>query len=77
MKVPTLTGTNFEEFDLAFTATFRRQNALIVILLDYLLRPDAIVNYNAAWNYHEKKIMFLLACKDRPSMMMQEPFTTF
>ena len=44
MKVPMLTGTNAEEFDLAFTAAVRRQNALIVIPLDYLLRTDAIGN---------------------------------
>ena len=34
MKAPTLKGTNFEEFDLAFTSAVRRQNALIVIPLD-------------------------------------------
>ena len=33
IKVPTLTGTNIEEFYLAFTATVRRQNALTVIPL--------------------------------------------
>ena len=34
MKVPTLIGTNFEEFDLAFTAEVRLQNALVLIPLD-------------------------------------------
>ena len=34
MKVPTPIGTKFEEFDLAFTASFRRQNAIIEISLD-------------------------------------------
>ena len=47
MKVPMLTGTDFEEFGLAFSAAVRRQNALIGILLDYLLRPDAVGNYDA------------------------------
>ena len=32
-KVPTLTCTNFEEFNLAFTAAVRRQNDIIVIPL--------------------------------------------
>ena len=53
MKVPTLTGTNFEEFYLAFTATVSRQNSLIGIPLDYLLMPYAVGNYDAAWNYRE------------------------
>ena len=48
MKVPMLTGTNVEEFDLSFTAAVRRQNALIGIPLNYLLRTDAIRNYDAA-----------------------------
>ena len=34
IKAPTLTGTNLEEFDLAFTAAVRRQNAIIGIPLD-------------------------------------------
>ena len=34
MKLPTLTGANFEEFDLAFTATARIYNSLIGIPLD-------------------------------------------
>ena len=49
MKLPTLIGTNFEESHLDFTSLFRRQNALIRIPLDYLLRPHAIGNYDAAW----------------------------
>ena len=44
MKVPTLTSTNFEEFDLSFTAAARRQNALIGIPWYYLLRPYAVQN---------------------------------
>ena len=34
MKVPTLTGTNFEGFDLDFTVSVRRKNSLIRISLD-------------------------------------------
>ena len=37
IKLPTITGTNFEEFDLAFTDAVRIQNDLIGIPLDYLL----------------------------------------
>ena len=48
MKVPTLTGINFEEFDLDYTAAVRRQNYLIGIQLDYFLRPDAVGNYDVA-----------------------------
>ena len=33
MKIPTLMGTNFEEFGLVFKATVRRQNSLIGIPL--------------------------------------------
>ena len=58
MKVLTLTGTNFEEFDLAFTAAVRRQNDLVGISLDYLLSPDVVGNYNAAWNNHVGKPFF-------------------
>ena len=58
MKVPTLTGTNFEEFGLAFTNTVRRNNVLIVIPLDYLLRIDAVGNYYAVWNSCEEKLKF-------------------
>ena len=58
MKVPTLTGTNFEEFDLAFTSAVRRQNYLIGITLYYLLRPYVVGNYNAAYNYREEKLKF-------------------
>ena len=50
MKVPTLTGTSFEELDLDFTSTLRIQNHVIVIPLDCLLRPDAVLNYNANCN---------------------------
>ena len=57
MKVHMLTGTNCEEFYLAFTAAVRRQNALIGIPFDCLLIPDAVGNYNAAWNYCEKYII--------------------
>ena len=58
MKVPTLTGTNFEEYGLAFTATVRRKNDLIKIPLDYFIGSDAVVNYDAAWNYREEKLKF-------------------
>ena len=58
LKVPMLTGTNVEEFDLAFTASVRRQNALIGIPLDYLLRTDAIGNYDADWNSREEDLKF-------------------
>ena len=58
MKLPTLIGTNVEEFGLYFLTVFRRQNYLIVIPLDYLLRTDAVKNYNAALNYCEEKIQF-------------------
>ena len=34
MKVPMITGTNFEDFDLAFAAAVRRHNSLIEIPLD-------------------------------------------
>ena len=50
MKVSILTGTNFEEFDLAFTAAVSRKNDLIEIQLDYLLMPYAVGYYNVAWN---------------------------
>ena len=65
MKVPTLTGTNFEEFNLDFTVTIRRQNALIGILLDYLPRIYAVVNYNAAWNSHEESIIFCVCLQGK------------
>ena len=58
MRVPTLTGTNFEEFDLYFKAAVRRQNGLIGIPLGYLLSPDAVVNYDLAWNSCEEKPKF-------------------
>ena len=47
-KVTTLTGTNFEEIDLAFTSAVRRLNDFIVIPLDYLFRPDVVGNYGVA-----------------------------
>ena len=50
MKVPRLTGNNFEEFDIDFTAVVRRHNTIIGILFNYLLIPDMVVNYNMAWN---------------------------
>ena len=53
-----LTGKTFEEFDLAYTDVFRRQNALIAIPFDYLLRIDAVGNYDADWNSCEKKLNF-------------------
>ena len=58
MKVPTLTGMNFEEFDLAFTAAVRKHNALSGIPLYYLLIPDVVENYDATWNSHELKLKF-------------------
>ena len=48
MKVPTLTGIIFEEFDLSFTAADRIQNNLIIIPLDNLFRIDSVANYNLA-----------------------------
>ena len=59
MKLPTLTGTNFEKLDLSFKPTVRRQNAIILIPLDYLLRTYAVENYNAAWTNHEEKLKFV------------------
>ena len=50
MKLSILTGTNFEEFDLSFTASVSRKNDLIEIQLDYLLMPYAVGYYNVAWN---------------------------
>ena len=58
IKSPTLRGATFEEFDLAFTAAVRRQNSLIGIPLDCILGPDAVGNYNGAWNFREEKIKF-------------------
>ena len=58
MKVLTLTGTNFEEFDLDFTATVRRLNASVGIPVYYLLRLDTVGNYDAAWNSCEEKQSF-------------------
>ena len=58
MKVTTLIGTNFEEFDLDFTDAVRRQNALIGIPLDCLLSPYAVGNYNVVFNYREGNIIF-------------------
>ena len=58
MKLPTLTGTNVEEFYLAFTAAFRIHSDLIGIPLDYFLRPDAVRKYNLAWNTRQEKIKF-------------------
>ena len=65
MKVPTITGTNFEEFDLAFTAIVRRQNTLIGIPLDYIFRLYAVVNYNAALNNSKEKINFCANLQDQ------------
>ena len=56
MEVPKLTPTNWDEFDLAFTAAVRRQNAIIGIPLDYLLRPSDVGNYQGAWATREEKI---------------------
>ena len=56
MKVTTLTGSNFEEFVLFFTAAVRRLDFLIGIPLNYLLRPYADGNYNAPLNYRKQKI---------------------
>ena len=50
MKVPTLIGTNIEEFDLALTSEVRRQNDLIETPLYYLLRKDAVGKYDADWS---------------------------
>ena len=54
MKVPTLTGTNVQGFDPTFTAAVRRQNCLIVILLNCLPRTDAFGSYNTDWNTREE-----------------------
>ena len=60
MKVPTLTGSHFEHFDLAFTSAVSNQNDLIGIPFDYLLRPDAVGNYNGSWNNREEKPFFFI-----------------
>ena len=53
-----LPGTDFEEFGLAFTATVRRENALILIPLYYLLSTYVAENVNASWNSYEEKLQF-------------------
>ena len=58
VKVTTLTGTNIEEFDLAFTSAFRRHNSIIGITLDYLLSTDEVRSYNVSCNSCEKKLKF-------------------
>ena len=58
MKVPTLAGINFEEYDLAFTASVSRNNDLIGNLWDWLLKPDSDGNFNASWNSRKEKIKF-------------------
>ena len=58
MKLPTLTGTNFEEFDLYCTAAVSILNASIGIPVDYLLRLDPVGNYDAAQNSCEEKLSF-------------------
>ena len=76
MKVYTLTGTNFEEFDIAFTASVRMQNSLIGIPLYYLLRPDAVINYNADWNKREEKIIFCSSLQEQAFNGDAETLTT-
>ena len=61
MVVPQLTSTNFEEFDLAFTAAARRQFGLAGISLDYLLRKEDVGNYNAQWETREEKLKMCAA----------------
>ena len=58
MNVTTLIFTNFEEFDLDFTATFRRHNVIIGISLDNIPSPDAVSNYNVVLNTYEEKLNF-------------------
>ena len=65
MKVPMITGTNFEESDLAFTSKVMRHNALIGIPLDYLLRSDGVENYNVAWKYREEKLKFCASLRGK------------
>ena len=76
MKVYTLTGTNFEEFDIAFTASVRMQNSLIGIPLYYLLRPDAVINYNADWNKCEEKLIFCSSLQEQAFNGDAETLTT-
>ena len=61
MVVPTLTSTNFEEFDLAFTGAARRQFGLAGISLDYLLRQEDEGNYNSPWETREEQLKMCAA----------------
>ena len=84
MEVPTLIGTNFEEFDLYFTATVRIQNALIGTPLDYLIRlgPALSTRGNLVpWSAPvaqghprnaEHRYLPYLRCYETPKMMGKE-----
>ena len=57
MDVPELKSDNFESFELAFAAAVRRQSSMYgSVPLDYLLRENAVGNYNAVWPTREEKL---------------------
>ena len=47
---PKLTSGDFEDFDLDFQCAARRRVGLYGIMIDYLIRPNDVVNYDAVWN---------------------------
>lgn len=56
MTVPKLTATNFEQFNTAFSAVVRRQMSLSGASLSYLLRDNAVGNYDVLWPTREDKL---------------------
>ena len=56
MTVPKLIATNFEQFNTAFSSVVQRQMSLSGASLSYLLRDDAVGNYDAHWPTREDKL---------------------
>ena len=56
MDVPKLTHDNFDEFNTAFSAVVARQTSRAGVSLDYLLRSEAIGNYNNVYETREEKL---------------------
>ena len=53
---PKLTSDNFQDFNLDFQGTARRQVGLFEIIIDCLLLPNDVGNHDTVWNSREEII---------------------
>ena len=60
MKVPKLTAQTFDDWNTSFITVVGRQNSLVSVSLDYLLRESEVGNYGANWPTREEKLKFCI-----------------